>query len=67
MSSFPHLLQLHELAVAEGRRLPKRRELFARLAAQDGRHFIGIVGPRGAGKSVLLKQWAASDAGAVYQ
>jgi predicted AAA+ superfamily ATPase len=66
MSSFPRLLQLHELAVAEGRRLPKRRELFARLAAQDGRHFIGIVGPRGAGKSVLLKQWAAADEGAIY-
>ena len=46
--------------------MPKRRELFARLVAQEGRHFIGIAGPRGAGKSVLLKQWAASDAGAVY-
>ena len=66
MTDFSRLLQLHELAVAEGRRLPRRRELFERLVAQKGRHFIGIAGPRGAGKSVLLKQWAASDEEAVY-
>jgi len=65
MIDFNRLLQLHELAVAEGKRLPKRRELFARLVVQGGRHFIGIAGPRGAGKSVLLKQWAASDGEAI--
>jgi predicted AAA+ superfamily ATPase len=66
MTNFPRLLQLHELAVAEGRRLLKRRELYGQLRAQQGRHFIGIAGPRGAGKSVLLKQWAASDGEAIY-
>ena len=66
MTDFVRLIHLHELAVAEGQRRHKRRELFARITAQPGRHFIGIAGPRGAGKSVLLKQWAASDEGAVY-
>ncbi len=33
---------------------------------EGGKHFIGIAGPRGAGKSVLLKQWAASMPDAVY-
>jgi predicted AAA+ superfamily ATPase len=66
MPNLNDLLQLHELALAEGRRMPRRRELFTSITAQEGRHFMGIAGPRGAGKSVLLKQWAASDDSAIY-
>ena len=32
----------------------------------DLRHFIGIVGPRGAGKTILLQQLAASTEDAIY-
>jgi len=40
--------------------------LYATVAGSQGRHFIGIVGPRGAGKTILLKQMAAADPGALY-
>lgn len=66
MESLAHLLELHELAVAEGKRRGERRALFARIAGEKGRHFAGIVGPRGAGKTVLLKQLAAELLDAMY-
>ena len=52
------LLQLNELAIEDGKRYPKKRELYRKLASSEGKHFIGIVGPRGVGKTVLLKQLA---------
>ena len=66
MRSFDHLLELHELAVREGQRLPQRRPLFEVLCEERGRHLTGIVGPRGAGKTILLKQLAASDQETFY-
>ena len=52
------LLQLNELAIKDGERYPKKRELYQKIASSEGKHFIGIVGPRGVGKTVLLKQLA---------
>ncbi len=52
------LLQLNDLAVEDGKRYPKKRDLYRKLASSEGKHFIGIVGPRGVGKTVLLKQIA---------
>ena len=66
MRGFDHLLELHELAVREGQRLPQRRPLFEVLCEERGRHLTGIVGPRGAGKTILLKQLAASDQETFY-
>ena len=66
MNEFPRLLELHDLAAAEGRKRWDRRDLFARVEADKGRHFIGIAGPRGAGKTVLLKQLAAANPEAIY-
>jgi predicted AAA+ superfamily ATPase len=60
------LIELHDLAKAEGRGLPRKRDLFPRLTQEPGRHFIGILGPRGAGKTILLKQFAAEHADAFY-
>ncbi len=60
------ILDLAELARNEGGRFPKRRALLDRLAAEEGRHFTGIVGPRGVGKTVLLKQLAREKEGAFY-
>ncbi len=60
------LIELHELAKAEGRRYPQKRNLFEALRHESGRHLTGIVGPRGAGKTVLLKQLAAVNADAFY-
>ncbi len=50
------ILELDALACEQVRRFPKRRFLFSSLVADQGRRFIGIVGPRGVGKTVLLRQ-----------
>ncbi len=60
------LLELNDLAGEQGRRYPKKRFLFDRLHTETGKHFIGIVGPRGAGKSVILKQLLCEHDGAFY-
>lgn len=64
--SINRLLELHELAKQEGRRYEKRRFLYDRLERESGKHFIGIVGPRGAGKTVLLRQYALHHKNAFY-
>jgi predicted AAA+ superfamily ATPase len=66
MINYSRLLDLHALASAEGRKLSQRRELFSVIQTEGGKHLIGIVGPRGAGKTVLLKQMAASVPDAIY-
>ncbi len=66
MKEFSHLLELHELASKEGERLGVRRSLFEQLRTGEGRHLVGIVGPRGAGKTVLLKQIASLDKDTFY-
>jgi predicted AAA+ superfamily ATPase len=55
------LLELNERAREDGKRFPRARELFNQVRSELGKHFIGIVGPRGVGKTVLLKQVAFSD------
>jgi predicted AAA+ superfamily ATPase len=66
MNTYPRLLELHGLASGEGRKLIARRELFATIQAEQGKHLSGIVGPRGAGKTVLLRQMAAANVEAFY-
>jgi predicted AAA+ superfamily ATPase len=66
MSDYSRILEWHELAVCEGRRMARRRKLLDTLLADRGKHFAGITGPRGAGKTILLRQLAASDSSAVY-
>jgi uncharacterized protein len=66
MTNFDHLLELHQLAIREGSRWQARRPLFEILRREEGRHLSGIVGPRGAGKTVLLKQLAAIEKDAIY-
>lgn len=52
-------IELNLIAKEDGRRYTKKRLLYDKLITQTGRHFTGIVGPRGAGKTVLLKQIAS--------
>ena len=44
----------------------RRRVLFDTLKADKGRHMVGIVGPRGAGKTILLQQLAAESENGFY-
>ncbi len=60
------LLRLHELATSTVARLAKHRLAFETLAKDAGPHFVGVIGPRGVGKTVLLRQWAAEHHDAFY-
>ncbi len=51
-----YLLELDQLARQEGKRYTRKRLLYNVLNKTAGRHFVGITGPRGSGKTVLLKQ-----------
>jgi len=53
------VLELHTLAMTAVHAYPAARPLLAELEHQEGRHFTGILGPRGVGKTVLLRQLAA--------
>lgn len=59
-------IEFDRLAREEGRKYAKRRFFYEEIAADRGRHFIGIAGPRGAGKTILLKQIALSRTDAFY-
>jgi len=49
--------ELSQLAKKDGGGFPKKRFVYSKIEGYlDGRIFIALVGPRGAGKSVLLKQ-----------
>jgi len=60
------MLELNERAKEEGRHYPKARYLFTDLQSELGKHFIGIVGPRGVGKTVILKQLVVSEPDTFY-
>ncbi|MFP4088650.1 MAG: ATP-binding protein [Desulfobacteraceae bacterium] len=55
------LLELHDLAKEESRKYERKRFLFPQLMRDRGRHFTGIVGARGIGKTVLLRQYAIEN------
>lgn len=64
--SFEEILEFNELAKEEGKKYPRTRNLFDRIKSEEGKHFIGIVGPRGVGKTVILKQIVASQSDSFY-
>ena len=66
MLNFRHLLELDELAKEAGKRYPKKRGLYSAIIDERGKHIIGIVGPRGVGKTIILKQMAVDRKNAFY-
>lgn len=62
----PELLDLSNRAKKDAIKYPRKREFLNVLNPDSGRHFIGIAGPRGAGKTVLLKQLAANKSDYLY-
>jgi uncharacterized protein len=60
------LLEFDRLARKDGEKYNKRRKLYESIANDSGPHFIGIVGPRGAGKTIILKQLALANKGSFY-
>lgn len=59
-------IELDELAKKDAEHYPAHRGLLDVLKQQGGKHFSGIIGPRGVGKTVLLKQLAVHDPEAFY-
>jgi len=66
MTDINYLFELNELAIEEAKNYSKKRELFELIYNQKGKHFIGITGSRGVGKTVLLKQITASKKNSFY-
>lgn len=66
MMDINSILELHELAVRDALNYPHARTLLQELRQESGKHFVGVVGPRGVGKTVLLKQMAVNDPEALY-
>jgi predicted AAA+ superfamily ATPase len=61
------LIGLHELAKTDARKYPRRRFVYETLtASHSGKHFTGVLGPRGAGKTVILRQYALDNDNAFY-
>ena len=60
------LLEFDRLAREDGQKYDKKRALYEDIIKDAGDHFIGIVGPRGAGKTILLKQLALANKGSFY-
>jgi len=61
------MLELNEMAKSDGERYKKKRYLYHEIKKHIGKRiFIGILGPRGAGKTVLLRQLLAEVKNAFY-
>ena len=60
------MVELNERAQEEGKHFPKARDLFTEIQSELGKHFIGIVGPRGVGKTIILKQLVVSEPDTFY-
>lgn len=66
MNNINKILELHKLAVIEAKRYPKQRFCFDDIRNNTGKHFLGITGLRGTGKSIILKQIAALTTDSIY-
>ena len=60
------LMELDGLARKDADKYPIHRPLLKRLEQQRGKHFSGIMGPRGVGKTVMLKQLLSESPHAFY-
>ncbi len=60
------LIELDRLSREEGKVYLQKRFLYEDLLLKRGKHFIGIIGPRGVGKTILLKQIALEHSDTFY-
>lgn len=60
------IFQFNEIARKDAKTFHRKRDLFQSIKIKSGKHFIGIIGPRGVGKTVLLKQILNENADSFY-
>lgn len=61
-----HLILQHNLAEEKGRQTSLRRDIYQQIATHTDRTFIGLLGARGVGKTVILKQLSAAISKSFY-
>jgi predicted AAA+ superfamily ATPase len=66
MININQLIEFDRLAREDGQKYGKRRHFYDLISNDKGAHFIGIVGPRGAGKTIILKQLALAHEKSFY-
>ncbi len=64
--NYKEIFELHHLALEQVEKYRKKRFIYTAIAGDKGKYFIGIAGPRGVGKTVLLRQLAREMDGALY-
>ncbi len=65
-ANISQLLEFYRLAKKDALKYRKKRALYNDIAKDKGAHFIGIAGPRGVGKTIILKQLAAANKRSFY-
>jgi predicted AAA+ superfamily ATPase len=58
--NFNKLIELDRLAKEGVKKYTNRRKLYFELLQDKWKHFVGIIGPRGVGKTVTLRQLAVN-------
>ncbi len=66
MTSIDRLQEFDRLARLDAQRYPRHRTLVGTLLGDTARHATGVVGPRGVGKTVVLRQLAVSIPDSFY-
>ena len=66
MADIKKLFEFDQSARRDAGKYPKKREIYDVLLNERGEHFTGLVGPRGVGKTVVLKQLALNIEDSFY-
>lgn len=66
MMDINKILELHGLAIAKNQKYTQKRFIADDLINDQGKHFVGLIGARGVGKSVLFKQLSALNNDSIY-
>lgn len=66
MEDITLILDLDKRSRADAAQYTKKRFVYEKMLREEGKHFIGIVGARGVGKTILLKQLRLEVPNSIY-
>ena len=64
--SVEKILELSNLIKEEAKLLIQKRSVFEEILTHSDKTFLGLCGPRGAGKTILLRQYLIHDNNSIY-